>query len=323
MKNLRNHYHNDSEFPHDEFDTHLAGHGLFVPQEKKYVMDEVVRFAGCGKGGSNLAGWVIKHSDSGRATFGDHSSGLHEEFVPEKYTPKGENFFKPKKLNISKSLNEEWQGCKPVNEVANFYLKKKRISAGIAKSKDEVSLVLPIINMQKKLTSFQYIFKQDGKIEKRFKKGGQIKGCFIPITKRKSNPEDPFTDDPLIICEGFATGMSISEVPQFRCANIIAALSSGNLMRVAEKFRLKYPDREIVIFGDNDHSSRENIGKAKAMEAAQKIHARCLLPNFSAKESDLSDFNDLWTTIGRENFKFDKHIKIYGYRREEQKIKTE
>ena len=314
---------NNEEFPHDEFDTHLAGHGLFVPQEKKYVMDEVVRFAGCGKGGSNLAGWVIKHSDSGRAHFGDHSSGLHEEFVPEKYTPKGENFFKPKKLNIIKSLNEEWQGCKPVNEVANFYLKKKRISAGIARSKDKVSLVLPIINIEKKLTSFQYIFKKDGEIKKRFKKDGITKGCFIPITKRKSDPEDPFTNAPLIICEGFATGMSISEAPFFEGANVVAALNAGNLKEVAKAFRLFYSKREIIIFGDNDHSKRDNIGRIKAIEASREIHARCFLPRFAPDEADKTDFNDLWTTIGRENFNFKDHIIYYDYRRAEQKIKTE
>ena len=72
--------------------------------------------------------------------------------------------------------------------------------------------------------------------------------------------------------EGYATCMTIYEeknMPMVVCFN------AGNLLHVSEKIGDALPDKEYIIFADNDENE---VGKDKAIQAAQKIDAEVVMP---------------------------------------------
>jgi len=61
--------------------------------------------------------------------------------------------------------------------------------------------------------------------------------------------------------------------------------------------RQRYPDKAIVIAGDDDHRSENNPGREKAIAAAEAVAGVAIFPNLSAEQraKGLTDFNDLTT----------------------------
>lgn len=91
----------------------------------------------------------------------------------------------------------------------------------------------------------------------------------------------------------------------------IAAFDSGNLPNVATALHQKFPDKPIILAGDNDQHLEAvkgvNPGKVKAQEAARLTGGKVLLPIFAPGEQSgdpkgFTDFNDLVikSALGRE-----------------------
>ena len=91
----------------------------------------------------------------------------------------------------------------------------------------------------------------------------------------------------------------------------VAAFDSGNLLPVAKALHAKFPDKPIVIAGDDDQHLEAtqgiNPGRSKAEEAAKAVGGKVLLPIFAPGEQvadpkGFTDFNDLATksVLGRE-----------------------
>lgn len=95
---------------------------------------------------------------------------------------------------------------------------------------------------------------------------------------------------PLYISEGWKTGCSVHEATG---ASVVIAFSSGKLPAVAEVLRTRFPDREIVIAGDQGN------GSDKATEAALKINGKVVFPTMPDGTTG-TDFNDLYQTAGLE-----------------------
>ncbi len=162
------------------------------------------------------------------------------------------------------------------------YLVKKRILPFYA-HKSGKDIVLPIVDLQRKLWSLQFISETG---EKMFLSDGAIKSHFIPI--------QGFPDDgrKTLITEGFATGATLAMKYPDYC--VIAACNSGNLKHVAMKIRQTIPNAELVICADDDRLNPENPGINKGREAA--ILARAFFSKPSWPEDApmfLKDFNDL------------------------------
>jgi putative DNA primase/helicase len=104
--------------------------------------------------------------------------------------------------------------------------------------------------------------------------------------------------DQIIITEGYATAATLHEALNMP---VVVAFNSGNLPTVAEAIREKYPNKLLLIAGDNDHtkSSEKNVGVLKAQEAAKKVGGHVLLPKFENGASG-SDWNDLAQQKGNE-----------------------
>jgi putative DNA primase/helicase len=147
----------------------------------------------------------------------------------------------------------------------------------------------------------QYI-KEDG--TKRFAKNSRKEGCFHALGGLNALAEAPA----LVIAEGFATAASISQELGFAT---ISAFDSGNLEPVARALQEQFPDKPIIIMGDDDkhleQTQNANPGKTKALEAANAVQGVALFPVFAPGEQEInpksfSDFNDLAikSVLGRE-----------------------
>ncbi|MEY2340597.1 toprim domain-containing protein [Acidithiobacillus sp. IBUN Pt1247-S3] len=150
------------------------------------------------------------------------------------------------------------------------YLARKRIPAFTARQEKGL-LVLPIQDFDGQIHSLQTIAANGRKM---LLKGGAKRGFHIPI--RDSG------DGRLLVCEGFATGASLALM--FPEDGVIAAIDAGNMPPVAKAAREQFPEREIVLAGDNDPT-----GVRFANKAAWDIQGRLMIPSIPG-----ADWNDIF-----------------------------
>lgn len=157
-------------------------------------------------------------------------------------------------------------------------------------------LLVPVRGPDGALWTLQAI-RDDGR--KGFGKGGRLAGGSFTIG-------DLDQAGPLVIAEGFATGATLHELTG---QPVAVAFNAGNLGKVAEAYRAQFPDRPLVVAGDNDHQAprqpgpdgqpRKNVGAEKAREAAAAVQGFALLPAFD-ETSRGTDWNDLTQEQGIE-----------------------
>jgi len=70
---------------------------------------------------------------------------------------------------------------------------------------------------------------------------------------------------------------------------------------VATALHERWPDKRIMIAGDDDHKLENNPGRVKALEAALAVQGMVVFPNSTAeqREKGMTDFNDLALENGR------------------------
>ena len=118
---------------------------------------------------------------------------------------------------------------------------------------------------------------------KRFLSGGKVQGCYSPIGTIKH-------DQPLCICEGWATAATLHQSGYI----VAAAMNAGNLKPVALALRARYPDLQLIIAGDDDRQTNGNPGRTFANAAAVAAGALVTFPDWSADAPlQLTDYNDL------------------------------
>ena len=183
-----------------------------------------------------------------------------------------------------------------VPSTPTLYLKSKGIpiNPGVLTDADGKKTCIPAQDADGKVWTMQYI-GEDG--IKRFSKDSRKEGCFHAIGGMDELAKAPV----IVIAEGYATAGSLSEALGF---STVAAFDSENLPPVAEALHAKFPDKPIVIAGDNDvHLERShgvNPGRTKAREAAKAVGGKAMFPIFAPGEQAenpkaFSDFNDLAT----------------------------
>ena len=174
------------------------------------------------------------------------------------------------------------------------YMQAKGIKpqAGVLTDKDGQKTFIPATDADGKQWTMQYI-QEDG--TKRFAKDSRKEGCFHVVGGMEALAQAPA----LVIGEGYATASSLSQTLGFAT---VAAFDSGNLPYVAKALHEKFPDKPIIIAGDNDQhleaTQGVNPGKTKARAAANAVGGKVLLPIFAPGEQaadpkGFTDFNDL------------------------------
>src|SRR6201987_631155 len=152
-------------------------------------------------------------------------------------------------------------------------------------------LLVPGYDVEGKLWTVQYI-KEDG--TKRFAKESRKYGCFHVVGA--ANPAEglqKLANSPVIaIAEGYATAATVAKYGKVPA---VAAFDSGNLLAIATALHERWPDKRIIIAGDDDHRLENNPGREKAIEAARSVDGIAVFPNLSAeqREKEMTDFNDL------------------------------
>jgi putative DNA primase/helicase len=158
--------------------------------------------------------------------------------------------------------------------------------AGVFTDRAGQKTYIPATDVDGKQWTMQYI-QEDG--TKRFAKDSRKEGCFHVVGGMDALAQAPA----LVIGEGYATAGSLSQSLGFAT---VAAFDSGNLPAVAKALHEKFPDKPVIIAGDDDRhlelTQGVNPGKAKAQEAAKITGGKAMLPIFAPGEnsypSDLS-----------------------------------
>jgi putative DNA primase/helicase len=174
------------------------------------------------------------------------------------------------------------------------YLDAKGIGAHAGVLTDEAGQTTYVLGFdaQEKPWTVQVI-AADG--TKRFAKGSRKTGCFHPVGGFEALAVAPV----LVIAEGYATAATLAEVLGY---TTVAAFDAGNLAAVARALHDKYPQKPVLIAGDDDRPLQAtqgiNPGRVKAKAAAEAVGGRALFPLFAPGEQTadpkaFTDFNDL------------------------------
>lgn len=181
----------------------------------------------------------------------------------------------------AKKAVERFNKASPA-DARHRYLQKKQIPAGNARQEGD-KLLIPLRNADGLLRNLQTI---DPKGKKLFLKGGEVSGNFSLI-----GADELPRDGSIIVCEGFATGVTLHEQQGWPVA---AAMNAGNLAPVCAALRETLPDSvTIIVAADDDRRTVGNPGLSKAIGAAESIGAELIQPGFPCGDCDCTDFNDV------------------------------
>ncbi|CAM4473502.1 MAG: hypothetical protein LEGION0403_FIIPPAGN_02403 [Legionella sp.] len=175
------------------------------------------------------------------------------------------------------------------------YLNSKgiEIHPGVFTDEEKNTLFVPAFDKNGDIWTMQYI-KEDG--TKRFAKDSRKEGCFHVVGGMENLSLAPA----IVIAEGYATAATLKQVLDFP---VVSAFDAGNLKTVAQGLKERFPDKPILIAGDDDKHLETtkkpcNPGKEKALEAASSVDGHVIFPIFAPDEQEgnpkkFSDFNDL------------------------------
>ncbi len=150
-------------------------------------------------------------------------------------------------------------------------------------------LLVPVTDTQDQLLSLQTI---DPTGIKRFVKGSKIEGGFYIAGGMAALQKAPV----LVVAEGIATAKSLEDCLGFP---VVAAFASGNLAAVVNQLHQHFPEKKVIVAGDDDRKLEVkhgiNVGREKAEQAAKAVGGKAIFPIFADSENPLTDFNDLAT----------------------------
>lgn len=193
----------------------------------------------------------------------------------------------------------EYKAAKPCTE--HEYLTKKRVAACTGlRINAKGDIIVPLTDLDtSKLTAVQYILKTpkpNGR-NKDFIEGSQVGGSSFLIAGNVTDAES----QPLCLCEGLATGLTVHEVTGF---DVMMCVSAGNMDDVAVKARRMWPDRPFIFAADNDaynkktgdiRSEDKNTGIVAARKAAKAVGGTVVIPPVvNGHSTDWNDFASDW-----------------------------
>lgn len=257
----------------------MASCGIIPTDPGKIVFDtaEFVRFHCAGDKKGTLAGYWRGFSDGVPAgVFGSWKTGAQHNWCAKALTKMtdAEQIETRRRIEaiqrqraevqarahgeVAKSATERFNGLADAAP-DHPYCKRKRITPMNAKV-DGSLLVLAIQDWEGQIHSLQTIAPNGRKM---MMKSGRKKGLHIYIG---GNPEGR-----LLIAEGYATGCSLADMDPD--AEVVACIDAYNARAVAQAARERFPEREIVLCGDNDP-----VGVRCATAAARAINGKVLIP---------------------------------------------
>lgn len=177
------------------------------------------------------------------------------------------------------------------------YIERKQVRAEACRYLHDGTLVLPLLRYDlpraEALRAVQRILPNGRKL---FTKGFVKPGCAL----RLGDP--PAEDHLLLVCEGYATGLSLRMATD-QTVTVFVALDAGNLGHVVPLLRGLYPKPRILICADDDWQTVDRVtgkptnpGRTAAKAIARQVpHCDLVWPVFKPDTRDAkdTDFNDL------------------------------
>jgi len=179
------------------------------------------------------------------------------------------------------------------------YLEAKGIDIhpGVMTDRDGLKTYIPAFDATGKQWTMQFI-QEDG--TKRFAKDSRKEGCFHPV----GGGLDAIATAPvLVVAEGYATATSLAEAMG---QPTVAAFDSGNLEAVVKALHEKYPEKPVIVAGDDDRhlemTQGVNPGRSKATAAAKAVGGKAIFPIFAPGENTYpSDLPAITPALYREH----------------------
>ncbi len=189
-----------------------------------------------------------------------------------------------------------WESASDATE-SPYLLRKKTKGVGVRVMPDGMLLV-PLRDANGRLWNLQRIAPQKPAqgTDKLFLKGGRKSGLFHLAGEPTNAPA-------LLVCEGAATGFSLHEATGLPT---VIAFDAGNLIHVCKALHAAHLRAVMLVCGDDDglqHADNKNPGHDGAVNAANAIGARWVLPNREHLPKYGSDFNDAHVHAGIEAVK--------------------
>ena len=177
---------------------------------------------------------------------------------------------------------------------ASPYLTRKGVDPEACRFLPGGALVVPLLRYdqprEQALRAVQ-IIQADG--SKRFTRGFSKPGCCLRLGH-------VVVGDPILLCEGYATGLTLRMAVDRRLP-VVVALDAGNLLPVAQLMRQLHAQCRLLICSDDDWRTTGNPGRDKAHRASREV-AGCAYTypvfrrgNRGPKDTD---FNDLHAREG-------------------------
>ena len=295
-----------------DFKSAISTVGGLHPPERIFADGAIHRF------GRAKASWYVLHMDGIPAgAFGDWRLGINQKWCakngygstsPEQRIKIDKQFKRIEKTR-SDTANKTallaqsyWSKVTEASPDHPYLLNKNVNPHGIRERKGV--LIIPLMTPKKEIKSLQFISANG---DKRFLKGGKVKGNLFWIPGDKT----------LVLVEGFATGATIHEATGY---TILISFNANNMQPVAEKIRMKYPGRPLIICGDNDQWTTKadgtpwNPGKEKVLSIAWKFNLKVAIAQCKDTKGKFTDYNDLHQIEGIEAVK--KQIEAAKYPQE-------
>jgi putative DNA primase/helicase len=185
----------------------------------------------------------------------------------------------------------------------SVYLDRKQIVGfGVRYAPRTGAILVPMSNARDQIVGLQVIFPEaqesTGRDKSYWPYGMSKEGAFHLIGPY------PEPGDPVLVCEGYATGASLHMATS---ATVAVAFDAGNLREVAKAMRDRFPGRPLIVCRDDDWKTKRpngepwNPGEEKASNAALIVGGQVVAPIFSGDRKDKwTDFNDLHCAEGLE-----------------------
>jgi putative DNA primase/helicase len=175
------------------------------------------------------------------------------------------------------------------------YLALKGVVASPGIFQEGEATVIPAIDTTGKVWSAQTIGDPalGGGTVKSFAKGGRKTGTFHALGGLAEIAKAPA----VIIAEGYATAASLRDGAGF---GTVCAFDAGNMPSVAKALSERFPDKPIILAGDENSIGRDGktvtVGRDKAEQAAAEVGGTTMFPVFRSTGTagkGKTDFNDM------------------------------
>lgn len=231
---------------------------------------------------NNRTGEEIKWKSKGYAFSPEEKAKMMAESATKLAVREAQNA--AQRDSSAKRVSEQQAKLKPI-ETPTPYQSHKNIAVhpGTYTDDEGQTTFIPAYDTQGKQWTMQYI---DADGTKRFAKDSQKEGSFHVI----GGQDALITAPAIVISEGYATAATLTENLGYAT---VAAFDAGNLIHVAKALKAQYPDKPILIAGDDDKHLEMmqgvNPGKDKAEKAAIAVDGHTFFPRFTHDEKSWPD----------------------------------